>query len=1093
MNPSKLRLLLPAALLSASLPLFAQSRPVANRVIAPIDEANRVTLQGNVHPMAQARFDRGPAQSSNPSGRVALLLQRSAAQQQALTQYLADVQNPASPNYHRWLTPAQYGAQFGISDSDLAAVESWLQAQGLSIDKVPAARNVILFSGTLNQIQAAFHTGIHTFQVNGQTHLANVSNPQIPAALAPVVAGVGPLNDFRPKPNIVRGPHAHWDSSTRTFQPDLTVKDSSGNFLFIAGPSDAAIIYDSPNKTLNPTYSGTNYDGTGINLGLVGVSSLTTADVSNYRMAFLGETSTTVKKPTIVVDGNDPGLVAGGSADEALLDNEIAGGLAPQANIYFYTAADTDLTSGLVDATLRAIDDNIVSILSMSFGACELDLGASGNQLVNEMAQQAAAQGISFVVSAGDNGSAGCDDFNTEQTATRGLAASGFASTPYNIAVGGTDFDVLAAQMSTYVNIASNGTAPYWATAKGYIPESVWNDSTSTNGSYTANLAAKDSRGNTNIVAGSGGVSSCASQGNTGACLGGYAKPAFQTSLTPADNVRDLPDVSLFAADGAHGAYWALCSDSTTDGATGSPYTECKDGDLTTSGIGGAGGTSAAAPAFAGMLALIAQSQGGARLGQANYVLYQIAKSHASAFHDIAAANNSVPCATGSPNCGTNGFLKGYDAVTGYDTATGLGSVDLSAVISAWSSVSLAATSTTLKINGSSAAYSGVHGQSLTFNVGVNPTSATGNVAIVDTANMSAGGTLNNGQLSIPLSGGTGTATYNGLPGGTYTVTARYGGDTSNASSTSSPAIPVTISPEVSTTTLTVNAYDGQTGSPKSLSSATSNDFILLDAQVLGAAEGNNTQGIATGTVTFSNGSTQLGTATLDSGNNLASWPPLSSKFQSLNPGSYSVTASYSGDPSYNASTSNTISFTVAAPATGLALSNSGSITVARGATTGNTAKITIQPSGGFTGSVNLTCAVSTSITSPSSLPTCAVTTPVTITGTTAATATLTVNTTAASAALTRPLEQFLLGGGATLAMLLFFGIPARRRAWRTLLSIVAVLFIGGAVGCGGGGGSGSGTKTGGTTPGAYTVTVTGTDAATGKITGTTAVSVTVN
>jgi hypothetical protein len=498
------------------------------------------------------------------------------------------------------------------------------------------------------------------------------------------------------------------------------------------------------------------------------------------------------------------------------------------------------------------------------------------------------------------------------------------------------------------------------------------------------------------------------------------------------------------------------------------------------------------------MLALIAQSQGGARLGQANYVLYQIAKSHASAFHDISTSNNSVPCTTGSPNCGTNLFLKGYDAVGGYDTATGLGSVDLSAVISAWTSVSLASTTTTLKINGSSAAYTGVHGQSLTFNVGVNPTSATGNVAIIDTANMNSGGTLNNGQFSIPLSGGTGTVTYNGLPGGTYTVTARYSGDTSNAASSSSPAIPVTISPEASTTTLTVNAYDGQTGNSKSLSSATSNDFIILDAQVLGAAEGNATQGIATGTVTFSNGSTQLGTATLDSGDNLASWPPLSSKFQSLSAGSYSVKASYSGDASYSASTSNTISFTVAAPATAISLTNSGSITVTRGATTGNTAKITIQPSGGFTGSVNLTCAVSTAITNPSNLPTCSVTTPVTISGTTAATATLTVNTTAASAALTQPLERFFLGGGATLAMLLFFGIPARRRAWRTLLSIVVILFIGGVIGCGSkggsstGGGNGGGGNTG-TTPGAYTVTVTGTDAATGKITATTAVSVTVN
>ena len=1083
MISSKFRLLLPA-LLSLCLPVLAQSAQPANRIVAQINDSNRVALQGNVHPMAQARFDRGPASLSMPTGRISLVLQRSAAQQQALTQYLADLQNPGSPNYHRWLTPAQYGAQFGISDSDLATVQSWLQAHGFTVEKVPAARNVIQFSGTFGQIQEAFHTSIHTFQVNGVSHLANVSDPQIPAALAPVVAGVAPLNDFRPKPQLQHGPRFHWNNSTHTYQPDLTLQDKSGNNYLVLDPADAATIYDSPNKALNTSYTGsTSYDGTGISIGIVGVSDLTVNDVANYRISFLGETSSTVNKPTVVIDGNDPGLVAGGTAVEALLDNEIAGGLAPKAKIYFYASADTDLTSGLFDAALRAIDDNVVSILSMSFGACESGLGTSANQFANELAQQAAAQGISFVVSAGDNGSAGCDDFNTQTTATGGLAVSGLASTPYAIAVGGTDFDGLSqASFGTYAS-TSSGSAPYYETAKGYIPEAVWNDSTTTNGSYSANVAARDSKGNTNIVAGSGGVS------------GVYAKPPFQTSLTPADNHRDLPDVSLFAADGGHFAFWALCSDSVSDAAT-TTYTDCQNGDLTT-GIEGAGGTSAAAPAFAGMLALIAQSQGGAgaRLGQANTILYQIAKSSPGAFHDVKTGNNSVPCTSGSPNCGNNGFLTGYDAVANYDTASGLGSVDVSALLNSWSSVSLGSTSTTLQINGSAAAYTGTHGANVTFNVGVNPTTATGNVAIIDTANMSSGGTLNNGQLAIALAAGAGTATYNGLPGGTYTVSARYGGDASNAASTSA-SIPVTIAAEASTTTLVVNAYDATTGNPlSSLTNIPAGAYVFLDAQVLGAAEGNNTQGTATGTVTFYNGSSVLGTGNLDSGNNLASYPAFNSNFLFLPAGSYSITAKYAGDASYNASTSNTISFTVVAAANpAISLSSNGNITVTHGAITGNTTTISVKPAGGFTGQVKLSCAVTTSISSPNDPPTCSVTTPVTITGTTAATATLTANTTASTATLDRPLERFFLGGGATLAMLLFFGIPARRRAWRGMLTLVAILFIGGAIGCGGG--SGSGNKGGGnpgTTAGAYTITVTGSDVATGKVTATTTVTLTVN
>lgn len=896
---------LSALLFCLCLSAVAQSVQPANRITAPVDNSSRITLAGNIQPMAQARFDHGPAPASQTTGRVSLVLQRSAAQQQALNQYLSDLQNPASPRYHKWLTSSQYGAQFGISDSDLASVESWLQSQGFRIEKLPQARNIIQFSGTLGQIQAAFHTSVHRFVVNGESHIANVSDPQIPAALAPVVAGVGPLNDFHPKPTVVRGPKATYDSSRHLFQPQpsltFPIGDAYTPFLF-AVPADLATIYDTPNANLNANFAGgTSYDGTGVNVGIVGVSDLPMADVQNYRTGFLGESSTTVKLPTQVIDGNDPGVVAG-AATEAILDNEIAGGLAPGANIYYYTAADTDLSYGLFDSILRAIDDNTVSILSISFGACETAEGTSGNALILEVAEQAAAQGISIVVSAGDGGSAGCDNFDTATTAQYGFAVNSFASTPYAIAVGGTDFDALSQSFTSYVTSGGQsaaGSPPYYRTALKYIPENPWNDSTTANGGLSQNVAYKDSQGSTNIVAGGGGASSI------------YSKPSFQTSLTPGDGQRDVPDVSLLAGNGFYQALWLLCSDSVSDGSS-TGYTDCQNTNGTFQNgtyFSGVGGTSASAPAFAGMLALVSQAQGGARLGQANYVLYQLARSKPSVFHDVTIGNNSVPCVSGSPNCGANLFLTGYDAASGYDTASGLGSVDVSALINAWNAVSLNSTSTTLQINGSTAAYTGVHGASLTFNVGVaatsNGTTPTGNVAVIDNANETSGGTSsgpqNNGQIVIPLSGGTGSATYNGLPGGSYAVSARYGGDATNASSTSTPAIDVTITPETSTTALSVHAYDRTTGQPISTTNMPLGSYVFLDAQIEGTVEGGNTQGIATGTVTFTDGVPTLGVQKVSTGNQ-ASWPPFTRSLPVLTGGQHTLAASYSGDASFEAS-----------------------------------------------------------------------------------------------------------------------------------------------------------------------------------------------
>jgi hypothetical protein len=879
------------------------------RIIAPIDESQRVTLKGNVHPLAKSQFDRGPAPVSEPTGRIQLLLRRSTAQQQALTQHLSDLQNPSSTAFHKWLTPAQYGAQYGVDVTDIQSVESWLQSHGFRIEKTPASRNVIQFSGTIDQVQNAFHTSVHAFAVHGQTRFANVTELQIPAALSEVIAGVGPLNNFHSRPGVKVSAKGIWNATTHNIQPDLTLFDRNSNPYLFVDPADAATIYDSPNGELNPSYTGTSYTGKGVTIGIVGVSNLYMQDIVNFRTGFLGESTASANLPNVIIDGNDPGIDATGAGVEALLDNEVAGGLAPGAQIAFYISAGSDLSDGLLNAIARAIDDNAVDILSISFGACESDLGSSGNQLILELAEQAAAQGISVTVSTGDNGSAGCDNFDIATAAQGGLAVNGFASTPYTIAVGGTDFDVLPSSFSTYASKTS-GTPPYYRTAAQYIPEKPWNDSTTVNTTISQNSAYTSSTGQRNIVAGSGGASSI------------YAKPAFQTSLTPADGERDLPDVSLLAGNGFYSALWVVCSDSVADGTgAGSPSPDCTNtGGQFSNGTSftGVGGTSASAPAFAGMLALAVQATGG-RLGQADTVLYQLAKAHPSYFHDITSGDNSVPCASGSANCGSNGFLTGYDAGTGYDLATGLGSIDAAALINNWKSVSLGSTSTTLQINGSTTLYSGIHGANLTFNAGVTGSSGTptGIVAITDNANMTTGGTAsgpqNNGQVPIPLTAGSGSATYNGLPGGSYQVTARYGGDTSFAASTSVP-ISVSISPEPSTTTLTVNAYNPATGKTISTSSIPYGFYVFADADITGTAEGSKTQGVATGSVQFLNGATALGTSAVSSGNE-ASWPPLNSTFTALPAGSYTLSAQYSGDASYLPSTG-TASFTIAKAST---------------------------------------------------------------------------------------------------------------------------------------------------------------------------------
>ncbi len=714
--------------------LLAQHSTAAPRITAEVDESSLTTLHGNVPRMARAEFDQGEAEPGTELSHIRLVLSRSPAQQAALNAYLAELQSPASPNYHKWLTPAEFGAEYGPADADVATLVAWLQSHGLAVEPVPAGRTDIAFSGTVSQVEAALHTSIHSYLEDETQFYSNTTDPQIPSALTAVVQGVAHLNTIRPQPQLIRGGAGRFNAETRQMEPagagasaeatpGLTTGSSSAGYSLYMVPADAATIYNTPNS-FNANNSGMSYTGTGVKIGIGGAATISGSIVANYRSMFLGSAT----RPTIYYctgstfsscSATPASPVCSGTstsgcynnaddADEAYLDNELAGGLAPGASIYYY--ASTDLISGIE----AAIQENTVDIFSLSFGQCEQDMSTSDNQQINAMWQQAATQGIAVTVSAGDSGSAGCDATTTSKganvpQATGGLAVSGFASTPYNIAVGGTDFYALRNSFSSYVS-TTNGTD--YGSALGYIPESTWNDSSYNDTALSDNVPLSDagqgySASDNNIVSGSGGHSSCSTNttvdtnSTAGSCTHGYSKPSWQTGTGQwdSDGVRDIPDVSLMAGNGKDNATWLVCTDDT---ATINGSTETENCATQANGyfyFAGFGGTSTAAPAFAGILALVEQSQmqttgcagAACRMGQAAQTLYELYNgSHASAiFHDVTVGNNSVPCASGTPNCAADSlgyyFEGGYDTGTGYDLATGMGSVDATQLVNQWS------------------------------------------------------------------------------------------------------------------------------------------------------------------------------------------------------------------------------------------------------------------------------------------------------------------------------------------------------------------------------------------------------------------------
>ncbi len=897
---------LPAFIFLVVISAFAQQSSVSSRITQPIDESKLTRLAGSVHPLAQARFDQGSAPGFMLTNRMLLVLSRSEEQEKSLRQFLDEQQTPGSPNYHKWLTPEEFGQMFGPADEDVQTVATWLLNQGFQVERISAGKTSIEFSGTAGQLRQTFHTDLHKYVVNGKTNWANANDPEIPSALAPVVKGFVSLNNF-PRKNFAQSKGVFTrDEQTGKIKPLLTLSNGSENY-YLVGPGDFSTIYNS-----KPLISaGTN--GAGQTIAIVGQTNINLQDVTDFRRMF-GLSNVPDNHTKVILNGPDPGINS--DEMEAILDVEWSGAAAPGANIVLVASETTETTSGVDLSALYIVENNLASVMSESYGACERDLGNAGNQFINSLWEQAAAQGITVLVSSGDSGSAGCDYAGYYDYATQGTAINGLASTPYNVAVGGTDFNDVGTQLSYWSNSNTSGS---WTSALGYVPEMTWNDSCAGGASPTTSSCTSSS--NIQLWAASGGPSNCSTLDTSGNCVSGTAKPSWQTATgVPADGVRDIPDVSLFAATGSSGSnsFYVVCQ---SDVMQGYP---CQISSSASYFVGAAG-TSASSPAFAGIVA-IANQKLGKRLGNLNYLLYQSA-SQTGVFHDVTKGGISVPCQGGTPNCSAsspsakgvlidNSGKLAYMTGTGYDMATGLGSVNAANLVSALATAEgrYTTTNTALTLNGGTTQVTARHGSSISVGVSVTPTASSGSVSLIGNSQ---------GFDNQTLSGGLANWNSTTFPGGTYSVQAHYPGDASHKSSDSN-SVSVSITPEASTTFVNLVTWDPQ-GNFQSYaaSSAPYGSLYLLrmdvadTAATVSAAEGVNSTcstgkaSCPTGKLTVTSNGNPLdgGTFAL---NNLGYTEDQT--FFNMKPGIYNIAASYPGDSSYNANTAATALTVTKAP-----------------------------------------------------------------------------------------------------------------------------------------------------------------------------------
>ena len=639
----------------------AQSTPSANasaalrpktlvrRVAANPDLNPRVQLGGQLPGWVRAENAAAATVPVSAPLNVTVVLKRDAATQAAFEQLLGEQQTPGSALYHQWLTPAQVGSMFGVAPADLQAVESWLESQGLTVARVEPNGLLLDVTGSVAAVGGAFRTSFAEFRVGKETRLSATEEPSVPQALQAVIAGVHGLSQSTLHPQsiatVVQGKVNAQVGGGLSAAPQLT-STSGQHFLT---PNDFATIYD-----LGSVYSGGNTGATvagkAQRVAIVGRSRVAATDISQFESM----TGLPTAQPNVIVPtgGIDPGTTNDGNQDEATLDADRVMGTAPGVGVDLVVSADSRTVSGVYTAAQYEVNTLLDPVMSISFGDCEANAGPQGVSVWDTLFSSAAAEGISVMVSSGDSGAAGCDGDSNTLPVMQTASINYICSSSYATCVGGTEF----------ADTSSAGS--YWSTANGsgessavsYIPEGAWNEPTST---------------------GAGGKTAYVASSTGGGASAYIAKPSWQTGTgVPADGMRDVPDIALSSA--VHDGYIACLA--------------YAGGDCSQQKFEVFGGTSAAAPGMAGIVALMNTATGSAA-GNVNPLMYQLAAGSGGVFHDVTETTTgvlgctvSIPsmCNNSTPSAaGLTGGLAGFEVATGFDQSTGWGSVDGAKLIAA--------------------------------------------------------------------------------------------------------------------------------------------------------------------------------------------------------------------------------------------------------------------------------------------------------------------------------------------------------------------------------------------------------------------------